>query len=136
MWLHRLQPIPYGSRAVLAACALSAVVASLLPGLTPRERVSAVPVVPCAFVGIYVIARLILPIMGGTAKFGTSVATVLFYAMPVAGVLVLCLAPFGMWSDTESTPSYRAYDVATSLPGALGFAAAALHRIRSNTGVA
>jgi len=132
MWPHRLQPIPHGGRAAFLACVLSAIVAALLPELTPRERLSAALLVPVSFFAAYVLARLTLPLLGGTAKVGTWVATALFYVVPLASALEFCLASFGLGSEALRTPGYRAYGVATSLPVGMGFAAAALHRIRTN----
>jgi hypothetical protein len=136
MWLHKLDPIPYVGRAIVAACIVSAVVAAILPGLNRNERFGAVLLVPCAFFGSYIVARLFLPLLCGTAKLGTRIAIGLFYVMPAVAILVLVLAPFGLWSEDESTPSLRAYDVATSLPVALGIASAAYRRIRLNASVA
>jgi hypothetical protein len=107
-----------------------------MPGLTSRERISAVFVVPFTFLSTYFLARVLLPLMSGTAVFGTRVATALFYAVPIVSSLAFCLAPFGFWPDEATTPGARAYLVATALPSAFGFSAAALHRIRTNAGVA
>ncbi len=133
MWLHERQQIPGGNQLTLAACGLSGLAASVVPGLTAGQRFEAVVLVPVAFFATFGVSRLLLPLLGRT-NFGKALATVLFYGGLVAGALGLVMAYFGIGSMHGVTPGDRAYYLATSLPAGWGLAAAALQRVRALAG--
>lgn len=66
--LHALPAIPKGEGAAFSVCLVSAIFAALVPGLDDSERLGALVVAPVVFVLSYFVARLMLPLMGGTAE--------------------------------------------------------------------
>jgi hypothetical protein len=134
--LHTLPAIPKGEMAVFSICLVSAIFAALVPGLDGRERLGALVAAPVVFALNYFVARLLLPLMGGTAAFGTKVAVTVFYLSAAIAVVALASIPFWLLSGSEPSPAERAYYIGSSAPGALGWAAAAIHRYRRNTGAA
>jgi hypothetical protein len=130
--IHTLPQIPHGERAVLVVILVSAIAAALVPDLTVQDRVGALLVAPVMFMGNYFLARLILPLMGGTAAFGTKIATAAFYgSLVLAAVAIVCI-PYWLVIDGDSAPMERAYRVGGAAPSALGWAAAAIQRYRRN----
>lgn len=131
MWLHERQQIPGGNQITLAACGLSGLAASVVPGLTAGQRFETALLVPVAFFATFGVSRLVLPLLGGSTNFGKALATVLFYGGLTAGALGLLLTFFGIGPMHGLTAGDRAYYLATSLPAGWGLAAAALQRVRT-----
>ena len=134
MWLHEREKIPGGNQLTLGACALSAVAASLVRGLTPADHVQVVLLVPVAFFATYAVARIVLPLLGGMTRFGARLATLLFYGALAAGALGFLAAIPGVGPQDFPLPGDRAYQLATSLPAGCALAVAALQRIRLGSG--
>jgi len=133
MMLHERNPIPGGNQITLAACAVSGIAASLVPGLKAADHIEIIMLVPVAFFATYAVARFVLPLLGGASDVGRLLMTALFYGGLGGGALGLLAAIPGLGPQEFAVPGDRAYQLATALPAGCGLAVAALQRFRAIT---
>lgn len=129
LWPHQ-DAFPFKQQIVLVACAMSALAAALLPGLSWVQRVSAPLAVLICFLLSYFFLRIVLAIFGLVRPVAVFYGFFVFYGMLVACVTFVVLFPVIVFDPDISDPGERAYIVASAIPGALGACAAVLATFR------
>jgi len=129
IWPHQ-DAFPFKQRIVIVCCAMSALVAALLPGLSWVQRVTSPLAVLLCFLLSYFFLRIVLAVLGLVRPVGVLYGFFVFYGMLVVCVTFVVLFPVIVFDPEISDPGERAYIVVSAVPGALGACAAVLATFR------
>lgn len=129
IWPHQ-DAFPFKQQIVVISCAVSALVAALLPDLSWVQRVTAPIAVLLCFLVSYFFLRTFMTILGAARPLAVLYGFFVFYGMLVACVTFLLLFPVIVFDPEISDPGERAYIVVGAVPGAMGACAAVLSVFR------
>ena len=129
IWPHQ-DAFPFKQQIVVVSCAMSALVAALLPDLSWVQRVTSPLAVLLCFLLSYFFLRVVLAIFGLVRPLAVFYGFFVFYGMLAACVTFIVLFPVIVFDPEISDPGERAYVVVSAVPGALGACAAVLATFR------
>jgi len=129
IWPHQ-DSFSFKQQIVLVCCAMSALVAALLPGLSGVQRMTTPLAVLLCFLLSYFFLRIVLAVFGLVRPLAVLYGFFVFYGMLVACVTFVVLFPAIVFDPEISDPGERAYIVVGTVPTALGACAAVLATFR------